>query len=226
LSSRRGAKRADWSEEAEGPLRLCALTRQERPVEDLIRFVAHPSGEIFPDLQRSLPGRGVWVSADKTSIEQAVRRNVFAKSLKRQVQVAPDLAEQIDTLLTRSAVQALALANKAGLVTMGFYQVDALIEKGKAALLLHGSDAADDGCGKLDRKFRAVARDLGIEAPIMSPFTIEQMSLAIGRSNVVHAALIHGGATEKVLCDAGRLERYRRQQAPIPHSDNSTNPEV
>lgn len=207
----RRRRRGDRPEpgERETAHRLCALTRDELDPESLIRFVVAPSGDIVPDLERRLPGRGVWITSRKSVVAKAVKANVFAKSLKRQVQVSEDLPERIEALLVRRAMEAFSLANKAGLVTTGFAQVAALVETGHAAALAHGCDAAPGGREKLDRKFLAIARETGRRAPIVTTLSTEQLSLAMGRSNVVHAALIQGGATDRYLSEAERLERYR-----------------
>jgi len=190
-------------------MRRCALTRVERNPDDLLRFVADPEGRLVPDLSRRLPGRGVWVTADKASVAAAVEAKAFAKSLKRAVVVAPDLPSTVEALFVRRVLEALSLANKAGLVTTGFEKVEALLVKGRAAALVQGADAAEDGRRKLDRKFAAIQRDSGKADPIVDWLTIEQLSLAIGRPNVVHAALKQGGATQRFLGEAERLRRYR-----------------
>ncbi|HEY7669217.1 MAG TPA: RNA-binding protein [Hyphomicrobium sp.] len=190
-------------------LRRCIVTRKERAPDDLIRFVVDPSGAVVPDLARKLPGRGVWVTADKASVAAAVKANAFAKSLKRQVTAAADLPERVEFLFVKRVLEALSLANKAGLVATGFDKVETLLDAGRAAVLLHGSDAASDGTRRLDRKFAAVQRDKGQTAPVVDWLTIDQLSLAIGRSNVVHAGLKQGGATNRFLREAERLRRYR-----------------
>ena len=195
--------------EAAGSLRRCILTRVERDPADLLRFVADPEGRLVPDLSRKLPGRGVWVTADKASVAAAAETRAFAKSLKRAVTVALDLPQTVEALFVKRALEALSLANKAGLVTTGFEKVETLISGGRAAALLQGADAAEDGKRKLNRKFAAVQRDSGKAAPIVDWLTIEQLSLAIGRSNVVHAAVKQGGATQRFLLEAERLRRYR-----------------
>src|SRR5262245_2569812 len=99
-----------------GPERLCIATRSVQPVADLIRFVVGPEGHVVPDVKRKLPGRGVWVTATRTAVETAVARRAFGRSFKREVTVAPDLAEETEQLLVRAALDALAIAHKAGLV--------------------------------------------------------------------------------------------------------------
>lgn len=192
-----------------GPQRRCIVSRVERAPDDLIRFVVDPTGAVVPDLAQKLPGRGVWVTADRTSVAAAVKAKAFAKSLKRPVSVADDLPQAVDALSVKRALQALSLANKSGLVTTGFEKVDTLVARGRAVALVHGADAAEDGRGKLDRKFSAIQRDRGQTAHIVDWLTIEQLSLAIGRSNVVHAGLTQGGATKRFLNEAERLRRYR-----------------
>lgn len=196
--------------EARGSLRRCAVTRQELPPEALIRFVADPSGTIVPDLSRRLPGRGVWVTCERPVVDAAVKSGAFARGLKRQVTVPQDLSERIDALFLGRILNALSLANKAGLVSTGAEKVEKLLDGGRAAALVHGADGTAEGRRKLDRKFRAIQGDKSRPAPIVDWLTIEQLSLAIGRSNVVHAGLIQGGATSRFLSEAERLERYRR----------------
>lgn len=196
-------------ETQQGPLRRCIVTRAERPPEDLIRFVAGPDDVIVPDLARALPGRGVWVTAELAAVKSAIKAKAFSKSLKRQVAASPNLAWTVEALITKRVLQALSLANKAGLVSTGFEKVEALVGSGRAFALLHGADAAAGGRDKLDRKFTAIQRDKGKVSPIIDWLTIEQLSLAIGRSNVVHAGLTKGGATKRFLGEAERLRRYR-----------------
>lgn len=195
--------------EPQGPLRRCIVTRAERPPEELIRFVAGPDDVIVPDLARRLPGRGVWVTAEWAAVESALKANAFSRGLKRGVTASPDLALTVEALILKRALQALSLANKAGLASSGFDMVDGLVSNGRAVVLLHGLDAAAGGQNKLDRKFKAGQRDKGKPAPIVDWLTIEQLSLAMGRSNVVHAGLRNGGATMRFLNEAERLRRYR-----------------
>lgn len=206
-----GAEPLDDADEGDvrGSLRRCIVTRRELPPDDLIRFVADPSGTIVPDVTRKLPGRGVWVTSERAAVETAVKSNAFAKSLRRQVSARPDLPQAVEALFVERLLNALSLANKAGLVSTGAEKVDKLLDSGRAAALLHGADGTPEGRRKLDAKFMAIQRDMGKPAPIVDCLTIEQLSLAIGRSNVVHAGLIQGGATTRFLSQAERLRRYR-----------------
>ena len=200
---------AEDGEDVRGSLRRCAVTRAELAPEELIRFVADPSGVIVPDLSRKLPGRGVWVRCDRPTVEAAVKSNAFAKGLKRQVSVPEGLSDSLDALFVARLLNALSLANKAGLVSSGAEKVEKLLDGGRAAALVHGADGTAEGRRKLDRKFLAIQGDKGQPAPIVDWLTIEQLSLAMGRSNVVHAGLIQGGATRRFLSEAERLRRYR-----------------
>ncbi len=190
-------------------VRLCVVSRETLPPGELIRFVAGPDG-LVPDLARRLPGRGVWVRATRQSVEEAVRRKAFARSLKRAVAVPEDLPDLVERLMRRRLGETLALANKAGQVTTGFTKIEAGLNAGKVACLLHAHEAAADGRDKLDRKFAAVQTALGRSAPVFDDLSIEELSLAIGRPNVVHAGLGTGGAADRAISEAGRLERYRR----------------
>jgi predicted RNA-binding protein YlxR (DUF448 family) len=194
-----------------GPERTCAVSRTVLAPDRLIRFVLGPDGQVTPDLARRLPGRGVWVECSRSRVETAIKTGVFAKSLKQQVSVSPDLAERIDKLLLRRAIDALSLANKAGLVVAGFAKVDTAVASGHCQMLVHAADAAADGAGKLTRKLRAVWQAQGNtdEPVILDALTSADLSLAMGRANVVHAALTKGGAAANFLRDAERLQRYR-----------------
>lgn len=205
----RARQSEDADERGEGSLRLCVATRQERSPDELIRFVAGPDGTLAPDLARRLPGRGVWVTAAKSAVSAAAKSRAFARSLKRPVRVPDDLPELVERLLEKRVTEALALANKAGLVVTGFEKVDALIGRGEAIALLCAHDAALGGRERLQRKFAAVQTARGLPVRVIDALDVEQMSLAMGRSNVVHAALTQGGAAEHFSSEAERLVRYR-----------------
>ena len=192
-----------------GSLRLCAVSRTHKPPEDLIRFVAGPDGQIVPDLARRLPGRGVWVDATRQAVAAAARQNVFARSLKRQVALPDDLPGLLERLMVRRLSEAVSLANKAGLLVAGFAKVDTLLDQGEVAVLIHAVDAATDGAGKLDRKFKAVMGPEVAETALVAELTVAELSLAMGRLNVVHAAATAGGASQRLLQEAARLRRYR-----------------
>ncbi|WP_045834615.1 RNA-binding protein [Hyphomicrobium sp. 99] len=192
-----------------GSERLCAVTRQALDPENLIRFALSPDGIIVPDLDRRLPGRGVWVGCDRRLVEKAVATHAFAKSLKIKAEAPADLAERVDDLIVKRVAGTLSLANKAGRVIAGFEKINAALEKGPVRAVLHGSDAAQDGRSKIDRKYKAIQASRGAPAAIVDVLTIAQMSLAIGRESVVHAALTPGGLSDRFLEEAERLLRYR-----------------
>lgn len=192
-----------------GPERLCAVTRENRDARELIRFVLSPDGIIVPDLDRRLPGRGVWVGCDRKLVEKAVATQAFSKSLKMKAEAPADLADRVDGLIVKRVTGAFSLANKAGLAVAGFEKVFAALEKGPVRAVLHGADAAVDGRSKIDRKYKAIQADRGKPAAIVNVLTIAQMSLAIGRGSVVHAALTPGGLSDRFLEEAERLARYR-----------------
>lgn len=208
----------------DGPERTCAVTRESRSREELLRFVASPADEIVPDLKCKLPGRGVWITATQTMVEQAARRGAFARSLKKQVKVNPDLSVRTGELLEQDALQSLAMANKAGLVGTGAFHVEKALARGTCVAVIEATDGSPDGRRKIGQTVRRIAAER-TEAP-QDPaprvvawvhlFTSAQMDLALGRTNVIHAALKAGAASEAFLARCRRLAAYRGQVAAAP----------
>jgi len=182
-----------------------------RPIEELIRFVVSPQGEVIPDLKRKLPGRGMWISASRRTVAEAVRRHQFSRGFKRDVRVAATLPADTEALLARSAAEALAMAAKAGQVVSGFAKVEGLLEQGRAEALIHASDGAADGIRKLDAIAGQRSRNIGEsrDFPIVTVLTSAELDLALGRSNVIHAALLAGPASKTFLSRCQTLVRYR-----------------
>ena len=189
-----------------GTERLCAVTRAVKPVDELIRFVVGPDG-VVADLKRKLPGRGLWVTAEKAALKDAIARKVFARGFKREIRVPPELLEQTELLMVRSALDALAIAGKAGLVAPGFAKAEAAIARDTILGLLHASDASADGVAKLAGALRR--RPDAEDLAVIKAFTTAQLDLALGRSNVVHAALLAGPPNDTFLARFARLERFR-----------------
>ncbi|MBM3543245.1 MAG: RNA-binding protein [Alphaproteobacteria bacterium] len=192
-------------------VRRCAVTRRRLAKDSLIRFVIDPDGTIVPDIREKLPGRGVWLTAAHDTVADATKRNVFTQALKTKVSLPENLASQVDGLLAEAALSALALANKAGDVVFGAAKIEETMRKGRVIALIHAKEAAEDGRRKLDGK--ALAMTGGEPIPTIRIFTEGELGLASGRTNVIHAALIQGGAARKFLAAAARLERYRKGSA-------------
>lgn len=192
-------------------MRMCAVSREQRPVDELIRFVLSPQGEVVPDLKRKLPGRGLWITASRARVAEAVRRNQFSRGFKRDVRAAQTLASDTENLLVRSAVEALAMAAKAGQVVAGFAKVEEALTGGQAQALIHASDGAADGIRKLDAIVRQRTGNHGESAvfPVVTALTSAQLDLALGRANVIHAALLAGPAGKTFLSRSQILVRYR-----------------
>ncbi|HEY0852963.1 MAG TPA: RNA-binding protein [Bradyrhizobium sp.] len=192
-------------------MRMCAVSREVRPVDELIRFVLSPQGAVVPDLKRKLPGRGLWITASRAKVAEAVKRNQFSRGFKRDVRAAPSLASDTENLLVRSAVEALAMAAKAGQVVAGFAKVEDALAGGQAKALIHASDGAADGIRKLDAILRQRGGNHGESAgfPVVTALTSAELDLALGRTNVIHAALLAGPAGKTFLSRSQILVRYR-----------------
>jgi predicted RNA-binding protein YlxR (DUF448 family) len=186
--------------------RFCVATRTVQPVSDLIRFVVGPDGEAIPDIKSKLPGRGVWVTATREALEEAIKRKAFARGFKRDVRTPADLAARTERLLEQAVIDALAMAHKAGLVAAGFGRAATALEREDVVALLHAAEASPDGVRKLDA---AVRQGRSQPLPVIEFLTSAQLDLALGRPNVVHAALLAGSASDTLLSRSRRLERFR-----------------
>lgn len=171
----------------------------------LVRFVAGPGGVVVPDLARKLPGRGMWVAADRTSVEAAARRGLFSRSAKAKLQALPDLADQVETLLSKRILDGLGLAKRAGDIISGFEKVATALGAGKAAWLVEASDGAADG----RRKILNVARKSPRAPEVMGVFSSEELGLALGGENVIHTAFLAGRGADRWTSDVRRLSGFR-----------------
>lgn len=197
--------------------RTCIVTRQLLDVSQsengsggsaLIRFVAGPDGQVVPDLKRSLPGRGVWVCSRRAVVEEAVKKNAFARGLKAPVKADEKLPALVETLMEQAALGALGFARKAGECVTGSGKVESLIRDGKVRCLLHASDGADDGLRKLAQAVWSAGAE-GVKKPdIWRVFDSYQMNLALGATNVIHAALTLGGAAQNCCRRIAELAAY------------------
>jgi predicted RNA-binding protein YlxR (DUF448 family) len=215
----------------DGPERSCVVSRAVKPPEDLIRFVVGPDGALTPDLRCKLPGRGVWTSLSARTVAEAVKRKAFERSLKAKITVPTDLVAMIDSLMLRDAQQALAMANKAGLVQAGFAKVEAVIGSGRCAAVIEASDGAEDGRRKIGQALRRaeIARESeGLKRrtpPVVAIFAAADLELALGRAHVIHAALAPGPAAEGFLSRWRRLVRYRTDDAGATEPDAPIEPD-
>ncbi|HVV95319.1 MAG TPA: RNA-binding protein [Hyphomicrobiales bacterium] len=197
--------RRDERDEGTALARTCAVTRTVRPAAEMIRFVRGPDGTVVADLAHRLPGRGVWIGGERATVAEAVRRKVFSRAFKAAAEAPADLAERVAAGLEQAALEILSLANKAGRVVTGFAKVEAALGRGEAVAVLNAADAGGDGV----RKLAAAARRGGGDTEMVSLFAGARLDLALGRANVVHAALLAGPVSNAFLERAARFGRYR-----------------
>jgi predicted RNA-binding protein YlxR (DUF448 family) len=184
-----------------GPMRRCIASGQSRPKETMLRFVAGPEGALVPDLEERLPGRGLWVAADRQALERAVARRLFSRAARQPLEVPADLAPVVEQGLVRRIVELLALARRAGQAVTGFEKVRGWLKDGTAVALLAASDGGADGRTKL----RAAAAG----RPVVEVLTAGELGRAFGRDIAVHGALARGGLASRILIEAGRLSGFR-----------------
>jgi predicted RNA-binding protein YlxR (DUF448 family) len=167
----------------------------------LIRFVGGPDGSVVPDLARKLPGRGLWVAADRASVATAAKKGLFARAAKAKVTAPQGLADQVESLLKSRLLSGLGLARRAGDLTSGFEKVSSAITSGKAAWLIEASNGAPDG----RRKILNLARKQSPRPQLFGLFSAEELGLALGAENVIHTAFLAGRAAERWAEDVRRL---------------------
>jgi hypothetical protein len=184
------------------PERRCIATGESGPTDRLVRFVLGPAAEVVPDLAAKLPGRGVWLTAERALVERAVAKGLFSRAFKTQAAAPADLADRLETLLASRLIDVIGLARKAGKAVTGFEKVRARLKEGAAGVLVQASDGAADGKAKLARMAGGVA--------VIEVLDSAELGLAFGRDFAIHAALDRGGFADRVIEEAARLGGLRQ----------------
>lgn len=190
--------------------RRCIASNVSKPMVELLRFVVGPDNSIVPDITGRLPGRGIWLSADRISIKTACERSLFDRAARRAVIVDDRLAERIEGLLVRQCTDLLGLARRAGQAVAGFVKVRSWLQQGQASLLFSALDGAADGREKLQRMARGV--------PVVAVLRAEELGVAFARERSVHVAVASGGLATKLTQNTVRLSGFR--QAPENEEDD------
>ncbi len=194
------------------PERTCIVTRKALPPKKMIRFVVGPDQQLVPDIKAKLPGRGVWVSNARSMVETAMAKKLFARGLKQGISVPENLPDMVDNMLSSAAIGALGMAKRAGACLTGADNVDKKIRSGRTVMALHATDGAEDGLRKLHQAAYASQMLTGKEVPVYRVWSSDQMNLALGATNVIHAALNDSGAALNCLSAVKRLAKYREME--------------
>ena len=188
---------------APGPMRTCIATGTEGTPERMIRFVVGPEGEVVPDLARRLPGRGLWVRAERAALERAMAKNLFSKAARAAVKAPADLADRVERLLLERTLADLGRARRAGRAVAGYVKVEQMIGRHQVGLLVVANEADGDGLQKLRATGLPLER-LGDAAALGGIFGREQaVYVAIARDDA-------GGAfIERISVGAARWRGFR-----------------
>lgn len=192
-------------EDTSSPERQCAVTRERLPKAAMLRFVLSPDGVVTPDIQERLPGRGVWVKAERGAVDLAARKGAFARGFKSQVTVPEGLADLIERLLLKRCVDTLSLARKAGQAICGFDQVRDALRGGYPAFLLEAADGAEDGRSKVYFLAKALYSDVKVAGALSAP----ELGMAFGRDRVIHGLVRRGPIADSWEIAYRRLTGFR-----------------
>ncbi len=193
----RGGAQKDRSEGSE---RKCIATGETEPKQGLIRFVMGPDGQVVPDVLGKLPGRGVYVSSSRVALSAAVKKKLFARGFKAQVQVPENLEQEVERQIVRRLVELLSLARKSGDAVAGYEKVKDWLSKEEARVLIQASDGSGRGKSKLSTPYKG---------KFIGCLTADELGMAFGRQTVIHAALASGGLSKRVVDEAQRLQGLR-----------------
>lgn len=182
--------------------RRCIVRKTSLPKERMIRFVLSPDGVVTPDVAGRLPGRGIWVSADRAALEKAIVGNLFARSAKAPAKLPDGLLETVETLLASQLVSLISLARKGGAAVAGFDKAKGALLSGQAVALIQASDGSEGQKRKL--------RPPKGENCLISCLKGNELGLAFGREHVIHAALLRGGLSKRIISEAKRLSAIRQ----------------
>lgn len=184
----------------DGPERKCIATGEVQPKHGLIRFVIGPEGQIAPDLMEKLPGRGIWVAAERAALDKAASKGLFARAARQPVQVREDMTEWVENLLAQRVVNLISLSRKGGHAVSGYEKVKAWLEKDEAEVLIQASDGSERGKTKLSTPHFG---------HYIGWLSADELGQAFGRQTTIHAALHAGGLTQRVVEEAARLKGLR-----------------
>ncbi|HEX8666794.1 MAG TPA: DUF448 domain-containing protein [Allosphingosinicella sp.] len=211
-----GPRPSPGNRDAHDPERTCILTREPAPRDNLVRVALSPDGEVLPDVRAKAPGRGAWIGVDRAALEAARAKGKLKAALSRAfktggIRIPDDLGERIEAALRQAALDRLGLEARAGTLLTGSEKIETACRKGEVHLLLHASDAGEDGNRKLDQAWRvgegpSNGSAAGERQGLVIPAERAILSLALGRQNVVHVALIDRGAAARVR---HALQRWR-----------------
>lgn len=183
------------------PERKCIVSSESRPKAGLVRFVIGPDGSVVPDVLGRLPGRGIYVSADRVAIDRAVAKNLFSRAARKPVSAPDGLSGLVEQLLAQRVVGLLSMARKAGAAVCGYEKVKDWLVKGQAAALIQANDGSERGRDKL--------RPPNGPDSLISCLSAGELGLAFGRERAIHAALAAGGLERSVVEEAARLAGLR-----------------
>jgi predicted RNA-binding protein YlxR (DUF448 family) len=196
------------------PERRCVVTGESRPAEQLVRLALGPDGSIAPDVHGKAPGRGAWIGVNRADLEAAQAKGKLKGGLARalhagQIAIPDDLGARIEAQLARATLDRLGLESRAGTLISGNDKIEQAARRGQVRLLLHASDAGEDGRKKLAQAWRVGEDDEGSgREGMVLPVDRGTLSMALGRENAVHLAIVDARAADRVLAHLCRWQFF------------------
>ncbi|MEM1352262.1 MAG: RNA-binding protein [Pseudomonadota bacterium] len=192
----------------DGPERKCIATGDVHPKYGMLRFVIGPDGTVVPDILSKLPGRGIYVTANRASVDKAAQKGLFSRAAKAPVRVPDGLSDEVERQLARRVIDLISLQRKAGKAVAGYEKVKSWLQMEEAEVLIQAVDGSGRGKSKLSTPHFGT---------YIGCLTADELGLAFGRQTVIHGALASGGLTKRVVEEANRLKGVRDKEGGNGH---------
>jgi hypothetical protein len=214
------------------PERTCILSRRTAAKDELIRLALGPDGQVAPDVRARAPGRGAWIGVDRAALDAAQAKGKLRGALSRafktgELDVPVDLGERVEAALRQAVLDRLGLEARAGHLITGSDRIETAARKGQVDCLIHAADAAEEGNRRLDQAWRVGRGEEGSDRQgLVFPLGRTILSLALGRENVVHVAIVDRAGAARVRHAIDRWRAFIGRDAGLeadPEADRAVN---
>lgn len=190
--------------------RRCLLSRTHDEPRHMLRFVIGPGGEVVPDLAARLPGRGMWLSANKVVLEDPQLARAFSRAARKKVAIPESFSARIKDGLAKRLLDGISLGRRAGEAVCGFQKCRERIVSGKVGVVICAADASQDEVARLLSGHR--------ELPVVwVPGAV--LAASFGRERAVYAVMAPGVLAQRLKAEYKRFKGVAEGSLPGPNEN-------
>ena len=168
--------------------------------DDFIKICLSPDNKLIPDLCDKLPGKSVWLPADKALIVDILREEDLKTYFGISKIHSPDLVSIVEMILRKKIMSSISMTKKSGVLAIGLDAIKTQLIQKRHCLIIVAR-----GAKRLTDKSFFVSKNISVFESLLEQKDLEKST---GKINVKYVGIFSKNFKKTIQVDLNKLKGF------------------